>query len=88
MKKVRCKVTGRVQGVWFRGSTRDQAVKLGVAGHARNCADGSVEVFACGEDVAVDELVAWLHMGPLLARVKGVEVAPADDDAPPDFTVL
>jgi acylphosphatase len=67
-------VRGRVQGVWFRGSTRDQAQRLGLRGWARNLADGSVEVVAQGEPDAVQELVAWCHKGPPGARVTGVSV--------------
>ena len=83
MKAVRCLVSGRVQGVWFRGNTQKVANRLGVTGHARNLEDGRVEVLACGEAEAVDQLVAWLHRGPALARVDGVDVAAADIADPP-----
>ena len=66
-------VRGRVQGVFFRASTREQALKLGIAGHARNLADGNVEVIACGTDEALDELQKWLHRGPPSARVESVQ---------------
>ena len=62
-------VRGKVQGVWFRASTRAQAERLGLSGHARNLADGSVEVIAVGEGDAIDALERWLHVGPPLARV-------------------
>ncbi|MDJ0739154.1 MAG: acylphosphatase [Gammaproteobacteria bacterium] len=65
-------VSGQVQGVWFRASTREQAARLGITGHAVNLADGRVEVVACGTDVALDELAAWLTRGPELARVDKV----------------
>ena len=66
-------VRGRVQGVFFRASTREQARKLGITGHARNLADGNVEVIACGTDEALDELQKWLHRGPPSARVESVQ---------------
>lgn len=69
----RCRVTGRVQGVWFRAATRDRACALGVTGRAVNLADGSVEVIACGDDAAVDALCDWLWQGPELARVSDVQ---------------
>ena len=67
------KVTGRVQGVFFRSSTRDVAVPLHLTGHAINRPDGSVEVRACGEDGAVEQLYEWLHEGPRRAVVTGVQ---------------
>lgn len=65
-------VTGRVQGVFFRASTRERALQLGLAGYAKNCSDGSVEVVASGEPEALDALDAWLHHGPSGARVERV----------------
>ena len=65
-------VSGRVQGVWFRGATRDRALSLGVVGYAKNLADGRVEVLACGDALAVDALVGWLAQGPPHANVTDV----------------
>ena len=59
----RCFVAGRVQGVFYRASTRIRAETLGVTGHACNLPDGSVEVLACGTPEAVDALCAWLWQG-------------------------
>ena len=67
-------VSGRVQGVYFRASTRDRARKLGVTGYARNLTDGRVEVLACGPIAAVEQLCAWLRQGPPAARVDEVVV--------------
>lgn len=80
--RTRISVRGRVQGVWFRGSTREQAERLGIVGFARNLADGSVEVLAQGTPEAVDELIAWCRRGPPGARVSSVESRrePAGDD--------
>lgn len=69
---VRCYVAGRVQGVFFRATTREQAQRLGLSGHARNLPDGRVEVLACGPAEAVDRLKAWLRIGPPSAEVSGV----------------
>lgn len=78
MATVRFVVSGRVQGVFFRASTRSEALRLGIGGHARNLADGSVEVIAGGDDEALDALEKWLHVGPPSARVDSVrrEVIP------------
>jgi acylphosphatase len=71
-------VKGRVQGVFFRDSTRRLAESLGITGHAVNLDDGSVEVFACGETVALDELSEWLSRGPPMAVVTEVDNRPAE----------
>lgn len=71
-------VSGKVQGVFFRASTREQAERLQLRGHARNLADGRVEVLAAGSPDAIDALERWLHHGPPHARVDGVEREAAD----------
>ena len=78
----RCVVSGKVQGVWFRASAKREADRLGITGHARNLADGNVEVLACGEADAVAMLIEWLHAGPPQAQVESVVVADADDSTP------
>ncbi len=62
-------VSGRVQGVWFRDSTRRQAERLCLTGTAINLRDGRVEVTACGTADGLAQLQAWLRHGPELARV-------------------
>ncbi len=69
---IRCRIRGRVQGVWYRASTQEQAVRFGITGYARNMYDGSVEVLACGEKAALDKLKAWLWDGPRAAEVTEV----------------
>lgn len=66
-------VDGRVQGVWFRASTRDAASRLGVAGWVRNLPDGSVEAVFEGEPGAVSRAVEWARTGPERALVTSVE---------------
>ncbi len=78
MAAVRFLVRGRVQGVRFRAATRDEALRLGLSGHARNLADGSVEVLAAGEDASLAALQRWLQRGPPLARVDEVVRFEAD----------
>lgn len=82
----RCVVNGRVQGVFFRASTRSRARELGLTGWACNRADGTVEVLVCGEAGAVDRLCDWLWQGPDAARVVRVECEPAAVDPPQTFT--
>ncbi|EIC20391.1 acylphosphatase [Thiorhodovibrio frisius] len=71
-----CLVSGRVQGVFFRASAREQAVRLGVSGRARNLPDGRVEVLACGPPDAVRSLRAWLKQGPPQAEVMDLDCQP------------
>jgi acylphosphatase len=78
MPAARFLVSGKVQGVCFRASTREQALKLGLRGHARNLPDGGVEVLAQGDASALDALHRWLHAGPPMARVESVERGEAD----------
>lgn len=81
-------VRGHVQGVWFRASTREQALALGLRGMARNRDDGSVEVLAAGPADALDALERWLHAGPPLARVEAVRrEALAADAVPRGFEI-
>lgn len=84
---MRCYVSGRVQGVFFRSSTRHEAERLGVTGYARNLHDGRVEVLACGAKSSVEELCAWLSKGPPQAQVSNVSCEPSDDSLPSVFSV-
>ena len=67
---------GRVQGVWFRESTRQRAAQLGIAGWVRNNPDGSVEAELEGRAEDVEVLVSWFAHGPPQARVDAVDVTP------------
>jgi acylphosphatase len=67
-------LSGRVQGVWFRESCREQASLAGVAGWARNLADGRLEIVLEGAPAAVDRLVAWCGRGPSRAQVLEIDV--------------
>ena len=74
MKRVRVRVSGRVQGVFFRDTCREQAQQRGVGGSARNLSDGRVEVFLEGEPDAVDAVIEWCRQGPPHAEVTSVDV--------------
>jgi acylphosphatase len=78
----RFRIVGKVQGVYFRHSTRGEAERLGIAGYARNLDDGSVEVLAHGDAQAVEELRRWLHRGPGSARVDGVSELLLESEEP------
>lgn len=75
MKRVRVRIHGRVQGVFFRSETQSRARSLGLAGWVRNSPDGSVEAVFEGRPEAVESMVAWCERGPSGALVDHVDVA-------------
>lgn len=68
------RISGVVQGVFFRASTRDMALALGLRGWVRNSADGAVEVMLVGTEEALTRMRAWLHEGPPRASVSRVDL--------------
>jgi acylphosphatase len=78
MSAARFFVSGRVQGVFFRASTREEALKLRLSGYASNLRDGRVEVYAEGDDEALAKLEQWLRHGPPLARVEKLDRVAAE----------
>jgi acylphosphatase len=67
-------VSGRVQGVFYRASAQQEAMRLGLVGEVRNLPDGSVEVIAEGPKERIEELIAWCRQGPPAAEVEHVRV--------------
>ncbi len=87
-QRIRVLISGRVQGVWFRESTRRCADELGLAGWVRNRPDGRVEACFDGAAAAVDEALAFVRGGPPSAQVTGVEEIDANEtDAPTPFEI-
>lgn len=84
-----CWVSGRVQGVYYRGTAAARARELGITGYARNLPDGRVEVLACGGERAVHQFIEWLWIGSTASRVTAVAVADAvpSDQPPAEFRV-
>ncbi len=76
MEKVRAHVfvEGRVQGVFFRANTREEANLLGLTGWVKNCWDGRVEAVFEGERETVEKVISWCKKGPPGALVKNVEI--------------
>ena len=81
----RLRIHGRVQGVFYRAWTAEQADELGLRGWVRNRRDGSVEILACGETGSVEELIRRCRQGPPAAQVERVEVEETDEAAPTRF---
>ena len=88
MHAVEVVVSGRVQGVFYRVSARDEATRLGVSGWIRNREDGAVVAHLEGADEAVDALVDWCREGPPAARVDAVAVSVVPPQGTSGFAVL
>ncbi|MEM7469108.1 MAG: acylphosphatase [Pseudomonadota bacterium] len=81
-------VSGRVQGVFFRASARQEALRLGLRGWVRNLPDGRVESIACGELEQINAFEKWLEQGPPMATVSAVEKFPAQNIEDETFDIL
>jgi acylphosphatase len=77
---VRVNITGRVQGVWYRAWTRQEAELRHLDGWVRNRLDGSVEAFFCGPEPQVTDMIKVCHTGPPMARVDDIQINPAEPD--------
>lgn len=86
-KVLHVRVQGRVQGVFYRASTQQQAQRLGLRGWVRNGDDGSVEAVLCGDEPTLDTMLAWMAQGPERARVDALETTPAEVPDNDDFEV-
>lgn len=84
---VRWVVAGRVQGVYYRAATVEQALRLQLDGWVKNLADGRVEVVGAGDPAAVAALSRWLWSGPPAARVDAVQAEEFSSSVPPGFSV-
>ena len=78
MQVIHLRITGSVQGVFFRSEAKRKADELGLVGWVRNCADGSVEVFAQGKESALKNLEKWCWKGPAGAEVTDVTTRKAE----------
>ncbi len=85
MKRVRVIIHGKVQGVWFRGWTVDQAQERGLDGWVRNRRDGTVEAVFAGEDALVDDMLQACWEGPEPAHVSHVQTEPHKGELAPGF---
>ena len=82
------RVTGRVQGVNFRSSARDEAKRLGIIGTVQNADDGSVLIYARGEEQKMAAFLEWCKKGPAFAMVTGLELAEIADKGWKDFQIV
>lgn len=87
MKRAHVWISGRVQGVWFRANTREQAERRNLAGWVRNLSDGRVEAVFEGPEPEVQDMINWCHTGSPMARVEDVEVEWEEPGSREDFTI-
>jgi acylphosphatase len=79
-KTVHVFIKGKVQGVFFRANTKEQAEKRNISGWVKNTSDGRVEAVFQGDDSSVDDLIEWCHQGPSMSKVSDVTVESIDTD--------
>lgn len=75
--RVHVRIFGKVQGVWYRASTKQKADELGIVGWVRNTDDGCVEAVFEGEKAKIDEMITWCWIGPQRAQVTDVKMLPS-----------
>jgi acylphosphatase len=80
-------VRGRVQGVWYRASAKARASELKLAGWARNCPDGTVEIHAEGDRQNLDQFIEWCRKGPSAAEVTGLDTTPVSTNGMETFLI-
>jgi len=88
MKCLKIKISGKVQGVWFRASTQRKANELGIKGIVRNLPSGEVYVEAEGNKSDLETFVEWCHQGSELSRVDQVEVSAMQSQNFEDFKIV
>lgn len=86
-RKVHVFASGKVQGVFYRASTRQRASELGLAGWVRNLDDGRVEALLSGSAQQVEDMLVWMRQGPAGARVDKLAVTESNELAPDGFVV-
>ena len=84
---IRCRVSGRVQGVFFRAHTAEVARGLGLSGWVRNLHNGQVEILACGDEASLEDLKEWLWRWPEMAQVVSVHCESARFEEFEGFTI-
>lgn len=87
MQTVRLIIKGKVQGVFYRASAKEQAERLHIRGWVRNTEDGHVECLVSGPDDRVNRFIAWCRQGPSAAHVTGVDVYPSDEQQLDGFQI-
>ena len=88
LKTVSITVSGRVQGVFYRQSTKELAIALNIKGQVKNTPDDTVEIIATGEAEQIEQFIKWCRSGPPKAQVTNVEVKELPIKSFERFTVV
>jgi acylphosphatase len=88
MQTVHLVIKGKVQGVFFRASTKDKAKELGIKGWVKNMPDGNVEVLAAGNKDQLENFIEWCRRGPTQAVVSDVVVSDAEESFLNEFRII
>ena len=88
MKRLRIRVEGRVQGVFYRASTQSKALELGLSGWVKNQPDGSVLMEVQGNTEALDKMIKWCKEGPIMARVDNLDQEDVSVEAGTSFDII
>ena len=88
MKRLRIKVEGRVQGVFYRASTQSKALELGLSGWVKNQPDGSVLIEVQGNTEVLDKMIKWCKEGPIMARVDNLDQEDIPVEAGTSFDII
>ena len=88
MPTIHLKIRGKVQGVFYRATARDVAIKLGLTGWIKNTEEGDVEAMASGEKAQLDHFIDWCRQGPPEALVQSIETEERKETSFPDFRVI
>jgi acylphosphatase len=87
-QSIRLVIIGKVQGVFYRASAKNEAIKLGLKGWVKNRPDGSVEAVACGDAEAIQKFIAWCRRGPSSAKVEEVVIEEIPFENFEDFKIV
>jgi acylphosphatase len=88
LQTISIKVTGKVQGVFYRQSTKETAIKSGITGEVKNMPDGSVHIVATGNEEQLKDLIEWCRTGPKRAVVTDVITEEIPLRSFPSFTIV
>ena len=88
MKCLKIKISGKVQGVWFRASTQRKARELGIKGIVKNLSSGEVYVEAEGSEEKLETFIKWCHQGSELSRVDQIEISEIENQNFEDFKIV